>query len=310
MLKTLELNNFVVAARSGSFAQASAELGISQPALSKSISKLERSLGVRLFERNARGVVPTVYGESLLRRAVPVLADLESAVQDIDALRGGQGGVVSIGAAPAVTADFVPSLFKNLRQSQQAVRLRVVEGLVEDLVAGVRAGKLDLAITTNAGPESPPELLAQPLFEDTFVVCCAVNHPLARTRNPRPADMAQATWVLAPRDGILRFELDRKFRRLGLEPPDSLVETASGALSKILVMEHGCLSFLPREMISFEERKGYMSVLHAPMLEWTRQISVFTRRGRTLTSSAALVIDIISQVAAARSGQPAQRRGQ
>lgn len=300
LLNTPELANLAHIVHSGSFARAAAELGVSQPALSKSIAKLERALGVRLLERKARGVVATVFGEALLRRALPVLADLRAAAQEIEALRGGAGGMVALGVAPAVAANFMPALAEKVRKANRQVVLRVTEGLMEPLLGGVRSGALDFAITTRVGAEAPDDLVVQPLFEDVFVVCCAASHPLARKRKVSAEDLAGLCWVLAPRDGQLRHELDHSFVRQGASAPAALVETASGALSKALVMEGGFVSFLPREMIAFEERKGYLTVVPTPWLEWKRQVCLVSRRGRVLPPSAAFVADLVLKAAGRR----------
>ncbi|SFC16131.1 DNA-binding transcriptional regulator, LysR family [Polaromonas sp. OV174] len=293
MLSTSELNCFVTVAHSGSFARAATELGISQPALSKSISKLERGLAVRLFERSARGVTPTVFGEALLKRATASLAELRAASREIEILRGGEGGFVTVGAAPAVTADFVPDLIKSMAKSKLTSRMRVIEGLAEDLVEGVRSGTLDFAITTATGLGGSDDLLIRHLYEDDFVVCCGVEHRFSRSSKLTAQDLASALWVLAPPHGILRKEFERRFRNEGIEPPSAMVETGSVTLSKLLVMEHGFLSMLPRELLSFEERKGYVHILPSSWLEWRRQVSLITRRGRVATNSARLVLDLV-----------------
>ena len=297
MLSTSELNCFVTAAHWGSFARAATELGISQPALSKSISKLERGLAVRLFERSARGITPTVFGEALLKHATASLAEIRAAMREIDILRGGEGGVVTIGAAPAVTADFVPGLIKSMAKSKLTSRIRVIEGLAEELVEGVRSGALDFAITTATSISGSDDLLVRNLYEDDFVACCGVDHPLSRSRKPTAQDLASALWVLAPPQGILRKEFEKRFKNEGVEPPSAMVETGSATLSKLLVMEHGFLSMLPRELLSFEVRKAYVHILPSPWLEWRRQVSLITRRGRVATNSARLVLDLVMKKA-------------
>jgi DNA-binding transcriptional LysR family regulator len=300
MLNTGELLNLVQIVKSGSLARAAAELGVSQPALSKSVARLERSLGVRLLERKARGVVATDYGEALLRRVVPVLADLRAAAQEIEALRGGARGVVSIGAAPAVAVNFMPPVIEKVRKSDRQVVVRVLEGLVEPLLAALRAGSLDFAITTRVAADPPDDLAVRPLFEDTFVVCCAGGHPLARKRKVSASDLTGLPWVLAPRDGVLRHELDHRFAMEGAVAPAATVETASGALSKALVMNGEFIGFLPREMIAFEERKGYVAVVPTPWLEWKREICLVTRRGHQPSRSAAFVSELVLEEAGRR----------
>ena len=87
-----ELRLFVTAARSGSMSKAASDIGLTQPALSRCITELERTLGVLLFDRTNRGISPTPHGEVLLRRATGVLEDLRHAVDELRSLSGASGG--------------------------------------------------------------------------------------------------------------------------------------------------------------------------------------------------------------------------
>lgn len=292
-----DLDKFARIAELGSFVRAATELGISQPALSKSIGKLERKIGVKLLERRARGVVPSAYGEVLLRSLLPALADLNSALQDIDSMKGGKGGVVSIGASPSVASYFLPKVIERLLRSKRQISLNITEGLVEELLEKVLSGKLDFAITTKALMDMPDELVFQNLFRDTFVVCCGALHPLARKREVTVRELCDYPWVLAPRRGVQRREFEKNFKRQGVNPPSAIVETSSGALSKNLVIEQGFLSLLPRELIGYERSKGDIVELRVPVLAWERQISLVRRRGRVLSGAESFVIGLLGSAA-------------
>jgi len=296
-LNTTDLAYFAQIVRSGSFARAAGELGLSQPALSKSVKKLEGDLGVRLLDRTARGVIPTPFGDALFMRAAAVLADLRSAIEEIDSLRGAAGGTVTVGIAPAVAAHFMPAITEELRKSGRSIVLRVNEGLVDSLFTALRTSAMDFAITTRTAVDAPGDLLVEPLFEDTFVVCCAPGHPLVGKSKIEPWDLAELAWVLAPRGGILRSEFDARFQSRDAVPPNAIVETASGVFSKALVMNGAFLSLLPRELVSHDERKGFIHVLAVPWLEWNRQIALVRRRNRTSSKSANFVISVVQSVA-------------
>ena len=121
MLNVEELNKLSRIVETGSFVLAAAELGISQPALSKTVAKLERELGVRLLERRARGVIPTAFAEALLRRALPAMAELRAAELEIHAMRGGASGAVTVGLAPAAAATLLPRVIEELRATDRDI---------------------------------------------------------------------------------------------------------------------------------------------------------------------------------------------
>ena len=104
------IRQFIAAVEHGNITSASLALNISQPALTKSIRKLENSLGVKLLERHSRGVVPTSYGEILLRRGKLVEIEFEYASTEIEALRGGNQGAIRIGASPVFATLFIPKV--------------------------------------------------------------------------------------------------------------------------------------------------------------------------------------------------------
>ena len=86
--------------RRENFAQAAQELNISQPALSRSIALLEDRLGVKLFDRSKREVVPTVFGEHILQRGKPVLQEMQMMERDLNLLQGLESGKLVIGSGP------------------------------------------------------------------------------------------------------------------------------------------------------------------------------------------------------------------
>lgn len=280
-----DLNKFAQIVACGSFVRAASELGVSQPALSKCIAKIERKLGVRILERHARGVVPSPYGQVLLKGLRPALADLRSALQDIESMKGGHGGTVTIGASPSAAAYFLPQMVGRFREHAKDIGLKVHEGLAESLMEDLRQDRIDLAITSKPFPETPEDLELQHLFKDRFVVCCSTQHPLARKRKIEPEELVPYPWVLAPRGGLQHKEFERSFRKCAVTPPSALVETASVALSKKLVMTQGFLSLLPLELIAYEELKSDIARLPVPWLEWERHICLLRRRGKVLSGA-------------------------
>ena len=297
MLGTDELLKLARIVDTGSFVRAAHELGVTQPALSKSVAKLERELGVRLLERRARGVLATPYALALLHRALPALAELRAAEQEIEAMRGGVGSSVLVGLAPAAAHGLLPQVIAALRKADRGISLRVTEGLAEELTQGVRMGQLDFAVTTQSSGLHAPELSIQSLHEDRFVVCGPANHPLLQRPEPPCAEvLAAVDWVLAPLGGLLRAEFDACFLGQGAAPPRALVETWSVSISKGLVKEQGFFSFLPLSVIAVELHRNELSLLELDWLQWRRRVSVVQRRGQMLSAPQRFVLDLFKEM--------------
>jgi len=295
------LEQFARVVSAGSFARAALELGLTQPALSQSVRKLERKLRVRLVDRTPRGIVPTVFGEALLRRVRTILADVASLHEEIEAMRGGPGGGVAIGAAPAALVGLMPAVIDALSRPDNAIKVRIVEGLVDSLVGELRAGAIDFAITTYTQHHDLHDLRAEALFDDEFVACAATHHALARKREPSPTDLLEHPWVLVPRDGVLRREFDARFRAQEAAVPDATVETGSALLSRELVRGGRFLGFLPRDLIDAEIRRKEVAVLRVPWLRWIRRVSLLTRRNQIPSSACVHALSVVRRVAGDRS---------
>ncbi|MBR9884761.1 MAG: LysR family transcriptional regulator [Oceanospirillales bacterium] len=121
-------------------------LGISQPAISKLLKEVESSLEVMLFERHARGVIPTVYGETMIRYARHALRTLDNAFDEISAIRQGLSGHVRLGSVLTPCADLIPEAISRIRQEHPALEISVRTGSSEELLGLLKDGEVDIAV--------------------------------------------------------------------------------------------------------------------------------------------------------------------
>lgn len=280
------LQLFLAAVRHGNLTEAAAELEISQPALSKSIKALERSLGVRLLERGRFGVAPTPYGEALMAHGSAVEAELRNAVAEIDALKGATRGHVLIGCGPTEASRLLPQALLALARAQPELRVTVLYGLNEALMPWVKNGEIDFALSSIPPRAIDAELGHEALFSESGAVVARSGHPLARRRSLGAQDLAGQRWILPRRRELERLAFDELFAAAGLEPPAAAVETTSTVLMKTMVMQSDLLTFIPRELIWWEEQAGQLQALKVAGSDWVRTVGI-TRRRRGTTSPAA-----------------------
>lgn len=131
---------FLAVYRTGSLGRASQQLNLTQPAVSKAIRRLERSLDVPLFEREPRGMVPTLFGEALVRHAELVGSELDRAVEEIAALRGAARGRAKLGATPSVIEGLFPAAIGALLADRPGLTVTVREALAVCLTDVGRSG--------------------------------------------------------------------------------------------------------------------------------------------------------------------------
>ncbi len=294
-----DLEYFIEICRLGSIAQAAIQLGVTQPALSKAVRRLEQIAGARLLNRSARGVSPTDMGQILLQRASLILSELDTTRSLLQELSGVRTGSVAMGVAPALNHDFVPGIIERALRQRPGLHFRVSEGLFQALIPQLQQGGLDFIISS----PTPAETLASDLHCETlghslFAACVGDGHPLSRAH--AVADLSAYDWVLAPPRGVLRDHLNAIFRQRGLAPPQPKVETSSITLSKTLIMRQGFIGFLPLAVFAAEEQAGQIKRLALPWLDWRREFVMLSRRSRALTPAAEYVIGLIHSHAGCR----------
>ena len=281
------LAHLVAAARHGSLSAAAAQLGLSQPALSKSIRGLERELGVRVLDRGRHGVSPTEAGEVLVARGHAIEAELRAAADEVESLRDADRARVTIGCGPSEATRLLPMAMESLHASDPGLRVTVLYGLNEVLMPMVRGGEVDFALSSVPRTASDPELQHEALHSDSAVVVAHVDHPLAHRRSVRPAELVGQRWVLARRRELERRALDDLLLQAGLQPIEAEIETTSATLMKAVVLRGRHLSFMPREMIHWEERAGLLRALPVAAAQWARSVGITRRRGGVQTPAAA-----------------------
>src|SRR5699024_8114730 len=143
-----ELVYYIEICRVGSIAQAGLSLGISQPALSKAVRRLEEVVGARLLDRSAQGVSPTAIGHTLLERAHILVNDLERTRDVLRSMSGAQAGSVAIGVPPTLCHEFLPNVVQMALQHRPGLNFRVNEGLFRHLHPQLQRGELDFIISS------------------------------------------------------------------------------------------------------------------------------------------------------------------
>jgi LysR family nitrogen assimilation transcriptional regulator len=168
-MELLELRYLAEVADAGSFSKASVRIGITQPALSRQIQKLEQELRTQLFYRHGRGVSLTPAGLKLREITKPILQQLSDLKREIIEQSAGTIGQVTFGVPPSLGATLVAPLARRFRATYPDATLRVYEAFSSTVLEWVESGRLDLAVLYDA--RRAPSLIVSPLFlEDLFLV--------------------------------------------------------------------------------------------------------------------------------------------
>jgi DNA-binding transcriptional LysR family regulator len=291
------LRQLALIVRERSFSKAAESLGISQPALSKNIRSMERALGVQLLERGRFGALPTAFGLALVRHADAIDAELRSAVQEVDALRVARSGHVTVGCGPSEATRLLPMALTRLRARAPGITVTVLYGLNEALMPMVKHGEVDFALSSIPARSSDADLRQIRLHEDRAAVIVRNGHPLLERRGPiTPQHLQDQQWIVARHSELERRALDDVFIEAGLTPPTVTLETTSAVLMKTMVMQSDLLTFLPRELIYWEERAGLLSALKLVAPSWHRIVGLTLRTRAGISPVAQALIDSLREV--------------
>jgi DNA-binding transcriptional LysR family regulator len=196
-----QLRYAVAVADAGQLTVAAQRLGIRQPPLSQQVAQLERHLGLRLFDRHAKGVTPTEAGRVFVAEARRLLADAAAMQARIDALAHGQRGVLQVGFTSSAAAHaFTPLVLRACRQRYPAIEWVVSESNAAEITDSVASGRLHCGFLRE--PVAWPEgVLMRTLLREPVVAALPLDHPLAARRTVALSDLHDQPLILVRRPG-------------------------------------------------------------------------------------------------------------
>jgi len=279
-MKLRDLHIFLTVAQAGTMGRAAAALSVSQPAVSKAISGLETALKVRLFDRTARGIALTPYGEALKGCGRAVFDELQKGVRTLEFLGDPSGGSLHVGCTEFGAMGLVPLALERLALRHRKVQLSVTTADPEWL-ASVGLPQRSVEVAGCAIPrELPADIEAERLFDDSQIVMAGIGSPWARRRKLRLADIVEAPWVLPPAHSPMRAHIDAAFVSQGLRVPVAQVATFSMPLCHQLLASGKYLAILPRGA-SLLARHLPIQPLKVDFPAITRPVGLMTLKGRT-----------------------------
>ncbi len=285
-LKTRHLVLLVELGRYGSVMHAAHAASLTQPAASKLLGELEHALGVQLFERVPRGVVPTGYGQVLIRRAGAALAEMDAAHQEVMELQSGLRGRVDIGCVLTPSASLVPQAVNLLKLRQPRVLVSITVDTSTLLVQRLRAGELDMVIGRILDTDAAGELAFEPITDEPHSLIVRAGHPLVARDDLTLAEVGQQGWILPPTGSILRDRLTALFLSQGLEPPSKTIETLALPVIANLLVGSDMVVALPQELVAPYLQTGLLVTLPIELGLRMDVYGIITRRQHQLSPGA------------------------
>jgi DNA-binding transcriptional LysR family regulator len=296
-IKLRQLALVAAIGKSRNLRRAAADLHMTQPSATRLLQDLEGTFSCLLFERSRSGMTPTIYGEALIRHARWVLAGLESAREEVEALAKGASGRVAIGTLGSTAPVLLPRSIALLKATRPGIVVSVIEGSHALLVDALARGELDVTLGRVTGEPGHGDLAFEALYEEEFRVVCGTQHPLARAKRLKLADLAEQAWILPPEGLPIRQSLDTLFTRSRAAIPRNVIESVSLLTNQTLLQEATVLGVLPAVVAKHYERLGLLRVLPVPVPGLKPLVAVITRKNVPLSPAAAALVDALRSVA-------------
>ena len=231
-------------AEAGSLTAAAQQLGVTQPALSKQLKRLENTLGVPVFKRNLRGVQPTEYGDALLPRARAIRAEARQAAEDVAQRRGLREGRLAVALSHFAAIALLPTVVPSFRNRWPGVHLAFMPPSFD--LRGLREGTPDFAVVSLPAERLGAEFSVRTLYAATVAVVVRPGHPLASAR--RLSDLAGAEWVLPSLRSSTARGLEKASRQARLAVPHCAVTSETLTGLETLVLNTDLVGAIPLEV--------------------------------------------------------------
>lgn len=261
-LSLRDLRVLMAVADAGSMAKAAARLRISHPAVSKTISELERALGARLLDRSPHGTELTPAGAVLFRCGINIFDELRQGHRSLENLSDPNSGEVRLGCTEIILHSLASTVVRKFSSQHPGVQIDVrLANPGEHQLRELRERRIDLLITRATGHSAAEDLHSEVLFDEPFVFVVGAESEFARRRRVALTDILGCKWVLPAPDSAPGALIDGVFRRAGVRPPNAVVKTVSIELTTSLVASGEFVGILPISVARLKAGQAPLRVL-------------------------------------------------
>ena len=295
-LKLRDLHILLLVVQWGSMAKAAVQLGMTQSAVSESIANLEATVRVRLLDRNARGVEPTLYAHALLKRSHVVFDELMQGVKDIEFLANPKVGEVRVAAGDAAAAGLLVPVIEKLSLCYPDILVRVFQTSAEALeFPEIRDRVVDVALARISKSFVQSELGVEFLSDDPSRVVVGALSPWVRRRKVGLAELVNERWTFTS-DQVIRELIGESFKAHGLEAPRGHVIASSMLLRGRLLATGRYLTVLPESVLRYNAKPWSLKALPLDLGMKPMAMTIITLKNRTVSPVVQLFIEAVRDI--------------
>jgi DNA-binding transcriptional LysR family regulator len=302
-LKLRDLDTLLAVAQTGSMAKAAAQLSVSQPAVSKAIAEMERTLGYRILDRTAQGVEPNLYGRALLKWGTAVFDDLRQGMNELAFIADPTAGELRIGAAEPIVAGFLPAIIERLSRQHPRLTFHITQLHSIQLFDELTERRCDLIVARILKEALTDELDAEILFNEPQFVAAGLNNPWIRRRRIELSDLIDEPWSLPDPATFAGKLVSETFRSCGLSYPRARVVSNSVQMHNALLAK-GYLAMYPKSIFHFAGQRLATKILRVNLPPQQAPVGILRLKNRTISPVAQLFIECARDMAKPLANRP------
>lgn len=284
------LRYFLAVARTASFSQAARDNHVTQPTVSSGIAELERSMGVRLFNREGRRISLTMEGRTLVRYAMQIQDLAEEAEDRLNRRDVLPGEGFQFGAIDAAVTYLLPDILKAYIQAYPEVELSLQVAPSRYLVDDLLMNRSEFAVISL--PFSHPRIETVAIYRDSMPLVAGAAHPFARRPSVQLDEVGGESLILFHADSVSRIIVDKRFAEAGVSPRVVMAMRSPEAMRKLVEVGVG-ISFLPMLTVQESLTSGALVEVTVEGVAFSRQIGVAWRRKRYFGPAIRHLLDAI-----------------
>lgn len=288
-----QLQVFLSVARTRNFSRTGDAIGLTQPAVSRSITELEAQLGLQLVNRTTREVELTDAGRSLATRLPRVLDDLDATLLDVAGMATGRKGRVRVASSPTLSANLMPECIALCHRLHPGLELMLLDRVQSATLASVLSGEVDFGVVID--PEEREALTCETILSEPFILACSPEHPLTHKRHVNWTDLNGESLVLLDHASGSRRLIDEILARLGVQC--TIAQEVGHSTTIFRMIEAGLgVAVIPQLALP---PQGLAELCVRPLLpRMDRQVMLVHRRNRALSPLAQTAWQLVRDQAA------------
>jgi DNA-binding transcriptional LysR family regulator len=295
-LRLRQLRMLISLARTQNVSRSAEELSTTQPALSKWLRELEEDVGLPLFERHARGLRPTPHGESFIEHARRITAQLDSARDDMGALRKGGQGLMSVGTSGASVTETVPMAVTMLLERMPNVQVRVVEGTMELLMSQLARGEIDIVVGRSISDLPGEGISNETLYMEPLHFVARPNHPLTKSPSPSWEELRSYRWIVWHKGAPVRSTLEAAVTEAGQSMPANSI-VSNSLIANLTMLNHSdMIGIASRQTARRFKQMGVLSIIPMSLTAFG-STSMYWREDAANRAAVSAMLDTVRQCA-------------